>query len=181
MSKTFALRCEACGALLTSTKYPLVCSFCNAENWAADSFSFSEQRAVSNLRLIHGAECTFSATIGMGSYGSAEDLFRSCLIPMELAEAFNVSVIVNGIGLECKGTNKPLSGYRFQLKTVEQTYSRPPSFEAWALVDIDTHKMGIWNFFIDETAVIRFSQAPGLLPGKTSEVLNAEIEQRVWR
>lgn len=63
MSKIFALRCESCAAPLTSEKHPLICKFCGAENWGEDSFSFSQQRAVANLRLLQNAAVTFNATI----------------------------------------------------------------------------------------------------------------------
>jgi hypothetical protein len=163
-----------------SEKYPLACIFCGAENWAKDTFSFSEQRAVANLRLIHSAEATFQATFGCGNYGAATELFRYTLIPKELAEALNAPKMQNELGVSCEGTNKPLSGYRFQLKT-SLTTSEPANFVALALVDVETHRQGTWNFYLDESGVIRFSQKPQVAPNASSEIFDVELEQRVWR
>lgn len=181
MSKTFAIHCESCGAPLISEKYPLACVFCGAENWAKDSFSFSEQRAISNLRLIHSAEATFQATFGCGNYGTATELFLYTLIPNELAEALNVPKMQNESGVSCEGTNSPSAGYRFQLEISTLTNSKPANFVAFAIVDIETHRQGTWNFYLNESGVIRFSQKLQVLPNESSEIFDVELEQRIWR
>ena len=181
MSKTFALRCHSCAALLTSETYPLACVFCGAENWAKDVFSFSEQRAVANLRLIHSAETTYQATFGCGNYGAAAELFRYGLIPKELAEALNISKMQNELGVYCEGTNKALSGYHFQLETFPLDISKCARFVLLAKVDTETHKQGTWNFYINESGVVRFSQKPQVMPSESSEIFDVELEQRIWR
>jgi len=181
MPGVFTLRCESCGGLLKSLDYPLICNFCGAENWAKDKFSFSEQRAVANLRLLHGAEITFQATIGIGNYGTPEEIFRYGLIPKELAEALNTPKMQNEAGIYCEGTNKPLSGYCFQLQIFSASDGRSASFTALAIVDVKTYRQGKWNFYIDESGVIRFSQEPKIIPNKDSEIFDIELDQNNWK
>ena len=180
MSKTFALRCQSCGAPLNSEKYPLVCVFCGAENWAKDTFSFSEQRAVANLRLIHSAEATYQAVFGCGNYGTAAELFKHSFIPKELAEALNIPKMRSESSVSCEETNKALSGYRFQLETFPSGHSKPARFTALAIVDTETHKSGTWNFYLDQHGVIRFSQNHQTIPDENSEIFDVEFEERVW-
>lgn len=163
MSKVFVLHCESCAAPLKSVNYPLACAFCGAENWANDSFSFAGQRAVSNLRLISSAQATYQATVGCGRYGSAAELFQCSLIPKELAEASGDE------------TDKPLSGYCFRFQIISDT----GKFSVSAIIDTKSYKQGKWNFYIDETGVLRFSQTS--VPNENSEILDAELEQRNWR
>ncbi len=177
MSKTFALRCESCAALLTSEKYPLICRFCGAENWGKDSFSFGEQRAIANLRLLHGAEATFNATFGCGNYGSAEDLFAYGFIPPSLANAAGAPKMQNETGLFCEGKNESLAGYNFQLTTFLRSISKHAYFTAVALASTKTYKQEVWNFYLDETGLVRFSRNPDALPNANSEIFDVNLEQ----
>lgn len=181
MSKTFVLRCESCAAPLSSEDYPLVCTFCHAENWAKDTFAFSEQRAIANLRLIHSAESTFYTFGCYRNYGTPTELFMPGLIPKALAEALNTPKMQNESGISCDGTNKPFAGYRYQLSTFAQTDSELPNFSVVALVDPETHKKGTWNFFIDATGVVRLALISQSLPNRESDTFDVELEQRVWR
>jgi len=176
MSKLLALRCESCAALLTTEKYPLICRFCGAENWGKDSFSFSEQRAVANLRLLQSAEITFSATFGGGNCGSAKELFLCGLIPPSLAEAAGVPKMQNEAGTTCEGNNQSLAGYLFQLETFPRSTSAPANFNALALISSNT-KREIWNFYVDETGLIRFSRNPHKLPDSNSAIFDVNFEQ----
>lgn len=177
MSKTFALRCESCAAPLKSEKHPLICIFCGAENWGKDSFSFSEQRAIANLRLLHGAEITFNATIGCGNYGSTEELFTCGLITPSLAIAAGAPKMQNEAGLFCNGNNKSLAGYNFQLTIFPGLISKQAHFTALALASSEIHKRQVWNFYLDETGLIRFSKNPDALPSETSEIFDVNFEQ----
>lgn len=180
MSNLFTLRCESCGGQLSAEEYPLTCRFCGAENWAKDTFSFSEQRAVANLRLIHSAQSTFAATFGCGSYASAGELFRYSFIPPQLAEACNVPKMTNEAGLQCDGENAPLAGYRYRFETHLPSEGRQASFLVVAGVDTAVHKKGIWNFFIDESGVIRFASIQEELPNAESKLFDTNLEQRMW-
>lgn len=177
MSKTFALRCESCAAPLTSEKHPLICRFCGSENWGKDSFSFGEQRAIANLRLLHSAEVTFNATFGCGNYGSAEELFTHGLISPVLANAAGAPKMQNETSLSCDGKNESLAGYNFQLTIFPRSISKQAYFTALALASTETYKQQVWNFYLDETGLIRFSKNPYALPNETSEIFDVNLEQ----
>lgn len=172
MSKTFALRCESCAALLTSRVYPFVCNFCGAENWANDSFSFAEQKTVATLRLICNAQATFQATSGNGGYATANELSALGLISQKLAEAFDAP---NDSEICRAQKSKSMFGYRFQLKTFDSPAFESARFSVLATVDLETHKQGKWNFYVDQTGVIRFSRNLKVSPNENSEVFDEQI------
>lgn len=104
------------------------------------------------IRLIHSVQATYYAGVGDGTFGTATDLANQGLIDSVLADA-------------CSSKGKPKSGYYFQITPVEQNVGQEAKFTAIAIsVDIKSNPN---NFYVDETGVIRYCNAP-FIPNSTS-------------
>lgn len=104
------------------------------------------------IRLIHSVQATYYAGVGDGDFGTATDLANQDLIDSVLADA-------------CSSKGKPKSGYYFQITPIKQTIGQEAKFTAIAIsVDI---KRNPKNFYVDETGVIRYCDAP-FIPNSTS-------------
>jgi hypothetical protein len=102
----------------------------------------NEQAAIRTLRTIVGAEYTYQATMGNGSFGSLKHLVEGGLMSPNMAE---------GVG----------GGYRFEIGKIENKSSEsPPSFEVIAM-PVKYGITGQRSFYADESGVIRGADKNG--------------------
>jgi type II secretory pathway pseudopilin PulG len=111
-------------------------------NLLASRRAANESATLRALRTIHGAEATYQATKGQGSYGTLADLQRESLISNDLASGVKW-------------------GYRFKVETVDASKGRPAAFEVVA-VPTEYGSTGKRSFFVDETGVLRGEDSHGL-------------------
>lgn len=106
------------------------------------SVNCTEASALSVLRIIHSAEATFQATVGLGRYGTLQELAQSGLISEALAAG-------------------SLNGYSIYVRKDDGSMNEPPSFEARA-TPLRFPRTGRVSFYMDETGVLRGGYKNGL-------------------
>ena len=105
------------------------------------SVAENELCTVQSVRTLHGAELTYAAAFGNGSYAG-------------LAELRNAGLINSGLG------SGELRGYSFTVTAFAQTTSLPARFRISAVPQ--TYSVtGIRSFFTDESGVIRGADKNG--------------------
>lgn len=107
----------------------------------SNCFRGNELCTIMTLRTLHGAELTYSATKGVGNFGTMEMLFQHGLIDRHIATG-------------------QVYGYRFDIEISPYTKSQPAAFRIFA-TPITYGETGIRSFFIDTTGVIRAADRQG--------------------
>jgi hypothetical protein len=101
----------------------------------------NERCAISDLRTIHAAQITYSATTGGGNYGTFNQLYELSLISQRLASG-------------------SIHGYIFTCTIVARTNTTQASFKVSA-VPVKYGTSGLRSFYIDEIGVLRGADKNG--------------------
>ena len=102
----------------------------------------NERCATIDLRILYGAQITYSATVGGGNYGSFQQLYEANLISSSL-----------WVGSR--------HGYDFAFATQDASKNSPAFFKLWA-TPIDYGVTGRMSYYIDATGVLRGADRSGL-------------------
>jgi hypothetical protein len=106
------------------------------------SVACTEALARSALRSIHSAEATFQATVGLGRFGTLQELVQNNFISGSLATGM-------------------LNGYHFRIRVDDGSPTELPSFEATATPS-RFPRTGALSFYIDEMGILRGGYKYGL-------------------
>ena len=117
--------------------------------------SANSASAIQTLRLISSSQASYSASIGNGEYATVDDLVREQYIDSGIGAASIPS---------SSPTQQPKSGYIFVFNKVSANPSTNtlPSYQVSArpLFTNGLTASGNKSFFVDSSAVIRFSPTP---------------------
>ncbi len=127
-------------------------------NLLASRRAANEGAALRSLRILHGAEQTYQATMGNGQYGTLADLQKDSLIPPELASGVR-------------------AGYRFNVEVVKDKGDGWAGFTATA-VPTEYGSTGRRSFFVDESGVLRGEDSNGLEVSQSAPPLNLNRNYR---
>ena len=103
---------------------------------------YNERCVISDMRSLHGAQMTYQATNGNGSYGTLAQLFAAGLINSRTAS----------------GTNYD---YNFELTTTLPVPGFPASFRL-RVTPVNYGVTGVRSFYIDASGVLRGADKQGL-------------------
>jgi len=109
----------------------------------------NEALARSALRTIHSAEMTFQATVGLGRFGTFEELVENNLISTSLAAGV-------------------LNGYYFRIRVDDGSPTELPSFEATATPS-RFPRTGLLSFYMDEMGILRGGYKNGIEANESDE------------
>lgn len=111
--------------------------------------------AVQSLRLIASSQASYSTGVGNGEYGTANDLAKDQYIDSSLAAAT--------LPTPANLRQQPKSGYVFVFNTIGNNPSTNTladyQISAKPLLGVGLARAGDKTFFVDSSAVIKFSQS----------------------
>lgn len=114
--------------------------------------------ALSALRTIHQCQASYSAGVGNGTFGSANELFVEEYVDSAVAAACNpLPTSPSKGGLAAPTATRPKSGFVFTITPVNQTNESTYTATGQPLVKTGTGKSGDKTFFVDQTGVLRAS------------------------
>lgn len=113
---------------------------------------FNERFVVASVRTIHGAQSTYQAVVGNGSYGSLAGLRQAGFIDAALASGEKY-------------------GYRFVLTVTPMNGNSPSTFQLTA-TPRDYPRAGRISFFIDQMGLIRAADKNGGAANGTDPIID---------
>jgi hypothetical protein len=116
----------------------------------------NERCAIADLRILHSAQMTYSATIGNGNYGNFQQLYAANLISLTLA-----------IGSR--------HGYNFACSTIDAT-SVTPAFFALRATPTFYGVTGRRSFYIDVSGVLRGADKNGAPADENDPPIQEQIK-----
>lgn len=116
----------------------------------------NERCTIADLRILHSAQMTYSATVGGGNYGSFQQLYAANLISSSLA-----------IGSR--------HGYNFAYSTIDAT-SVTPAFFALRATPINYGVTGRQSFYIDVTGVLRGADKNGASADENDPPIEEQVK-----
>ncbi|MFY9222117.1 MAG: hypothetical protein WAQ98_05595 [Blastocatellia bacterium] len=122
--------------------------------------ALNEQHAIEAMRLFHSVQATYQAGVGIGNFGSAEEIFKNSLIDGALANAAGVGPM-EAEGIKCIGDGTAKDGYNFLVFKKDADQGNLADFVVIAIPIIaqGNDRTGNRSFYVDATSIIRMCNA----------------------
>jgi hypothetical protein len=123
------------------------------DDCTSGSIPDNERCTIEDMRALHGAQSTYSATVGNGNYGTFTQLHQAGLIRTDLADSV-------------------ARGYLYVVEVIDLVpNTQPPSFKIWATPQT-YGTTAVRSIFIDQTGVLRGADHGGQPAGPNDPPIN---------